>query len=122
MSENQQSVVVTDIKMPFWSMVLFIVKFSVAAIPAIALLSAIGAVTVLLITGLMHGITRSNNVAERPPIYVPETRPTGRCFGSTDREKCLEIERRLETESAAAKKARQQALEAERRANMEQVK
>ena len=35
MATEKHEVVVTDIKMPFWSMVLFMVKWAFAAIPAV---------------------------------------------------------------------------------------
>jgi hypothetical protein len=38
MADNYQHVVVTDIKIPFWSMVVLLVKWALAAIPAIAIL------------------------------------------------------------------------------------
>jgi len=37
--ENRQEVVVTDIKMPFMSMVVFMIKWAIASIPAFMLLS-----------------------------------------------------------------------------------
>ena len=35
MSDNTREIVVTDIKIPFWSMVVLMVKWALAAIPAI---------------------------------------------------------------------------------------
>lgn len=40
-SDNKQQVTIVDIKMPFISMVIFLVKFSIAAIPAFIILSFI---------------------------------------------------------------------------------
>jgi len=37
-----QKIVVTDIRMPFFSMVVFMVKWAIAAIPAVFILVAIG--------------------------------------------------------------------------------
>lgn len=37
--ERRQEVVVTDIKMPFMSMVVFMIKWAIAAIPALVILS-----------------------------------------------------------------------------------
>lgn len=34
MADNTQEIVVTDIKIPFWSMVVLLVKWPLAAIPA----------------------------------------------------------------------------------------
>ena len=50
-------VVVTDIKMPFLSMVIFMVKWVIASIPAFFILSIIGALLMRLfggMTGTMH--------------------------------------------------------------------
>lgn len=38
MADGNQHVVVTDIKIPFWSMVVLMVKWTLAAIPAIVIL------------------------------------------------------------------------------------
>ncbi len=37
--QQQLGVVVTDIRMPFWSMVVFMVKWTIAALPAILIVS-----------------------------------------------------------------------------------
>jgi len=42
-AENSNRIIVTDIKMPFFSMVIFMVKWAVASIPALIILSFIGA-------------------------------------------------------------------------------
>jgi hypothetical protein len=53
-----QEVSIVDIRMPFWSMVVFMVKLSLAAIPAFIILAVIyvAAIAVFggIITGLMH--------------------------------------------------------------------
>jgi CHASE2 domain-containing sensor protein len=41
--ENSNEVVIVDIKMPFWSMVAFMVKWAIACIPALIILMIIGA-------------------------------------------------------------------------------
>ena len=51
MSDNSTRVIVTDIKMPFWSMVRFMVKWAIAAIPAILILTILGALLSTAITG-----------------------------------------------------------------------
>jgi hypothetical protein len=38
MTEDRREVVVTDIKIPFWSMVVLMVKWAIAAIPAVIIL------------------------------------------------------------------------------------
>ena len=45
MPEIHNSVVVADIKMPFGSMVVFMVKWAIATIPAIIILTVIGSIT-----------------------------------------------------------------------------
>jgi hypothetical protein len=47
-----QPIVVTDIHMPFWSMVVFLVKLALAAIPAIVILTILGAIFYGVIGGL----------------------------------------------------------------------
>lgn len=42
MAESQQQVVVTDIKIPFMSMVVLLVKWALASIPAVIILIVIG--------------------------------------------------------------------------------
>jgi len=43
------NVTITDIKMPFLSMVVFMVKLAVASIPAFIILSVIGSITFALL-------------------------------------------------------------------------
>ena len=54
MSEDRREVVVTDVKIPFWSMVVLMVKWAIAAIPAVIIL--------MLIVALIAPVdkTRSN--------------------------------------------------------------
>lgn len=49
---TKNEVVITDIKMPFGSMVVFMVKWAIAAIPAIIILAFLGAITMSFISGL----------------------------------------------------------------------
>ena len=49
-------VVVTDINMSFISMVIFMVKWVVASIPAFIILSIIGAIFMMLFGGIMSGM------------------------------------------------------------------
>jgi len=44
-----ERVSIVDIRMPFWSMVVFLVKLSIAAIPAFVILSVLGALTFTLL-------------------------------------------------------------------------
>ena len=50
-------VVVTDIKMPFRSMVVFMVKLAIATIPAMIILSAVGTLTFALVNFFLGGTT-----------------------------------------------------------------
>ena len=54
MSE-EQGIVVTDIKMRFSSMVIFLVKLSIASIPAAIILFLIGLLLMMLFGGFMGG-------------------------------------------------------------------
>lgn len=47
-------VVVTDIQMPFGSMVVFMVKWALAAVPAAVILIIIGALTFGFLTGMSY--------------------------------------------------------------------
>jgi hypothetical protein len=51
-TDDSSRVVVTDIRMPFWSMVVFMVKWAIAAIPALIILMIFWA----LIMGLVGGM------------------------------------------------------------------
>ena len=55
MSNEYNSVVVTDIKMPFGSMVVFMVKWAIATIPAIILLTVIGSMTLGILNAILGG-------------------------------------------------------------------
>ena len=50
-TETSAHVVVTDIRMPFWSMVVFMIKWAVAAIPAFIILAVLGGVAAALLSG-----------------------------------------------------------------------
>ena len=55
---NENNVVVVDIKMPFLSMVIFMVKWVIASIPAFIILSIIAAIIMTLLGGMMNGMHR----------------------------------------------------------------
>ncbi|WP_428774365.1 hypothetical protein [Vibrio sp.] len=58
-SDNQREVTVVDIRMPFWSMVVFLVKLAIASIPAMIILSFIFMILTMLFGGLggmFHGV------------------------------------------------------------------
>jgi hypothetical protein len=54
MSAGPNEVVVVDVKIPFWSMVVLLVKWALASIPAIIILFIIGSVLSALFGGLFH--------------------------------------------------------------------
>lgn len=49
-------VVVTDIDMPFMSMVVFIVKWTIAAIPAMIILFVLGMIAAVVLGGIFHSM------------------------------------------------------------------
>ena len=53
MSETSE-VVVVDVKIPFWSMVVLLVKWAIAAIPAMIILLVLAAVVSMLLGGAFH--------------------------------------------------------------------
>lgn len=54
MAEDRREVVVTDIKIPFWSMVVLMVKWAIAAIPALAILMLLVAL-ISVVIGMIPG-------------------------------------------------------------------
>lgn len=56
--QENQYVVVTDISMPFMSMVVFMVKWVVASIPAFIILSIVGSFIMMLLGGMMGSMGR----------------------------------------------------------------
>jgi hypothetical protein len=56
MANNVQEIVVTDVRIPFVSMVVLLVKWSLAAIPAIIILISIGVAISLVLSALFGGI------------------------------------------------------------------
>lgn len=55
MADDRREVIVTDVKIPFWSMVVLMVKWATAAIPAIIILLAIWAVASAVIAAILGG-------------------------------------------------------------------
>jgi hypothetical protein len=45
---------IVDISVPFWSMVIFMVKWALASIPAIIILSVLGSIIYAVLIALMH--------------------------------------------------------------------
>jgi len=52
--ENQSEVTIVDVKMPFGSMVVFMVKAAIAAIPAVIILAIIFAVLGAIFQGIIY--------------------------------------------------------------------
>jgi len=55
MTEDKREVIVTDVKIPFWSLVMLMVKLSIAAIPAFIILLLLGSVASMLLAALFGG-------------------------------------------------------------------
>jgi lipopolysaccharide/colanic/teichoic acid biosynthesis glycosyltransferase len=56
-SQSSREVVVVDIRMKFWSMVFFMVKWVIASIPAIIILAVILAIVAVILQALTGGGT-----------------------------------------------------------------
>lgn len=136
--ESVTRVVVTDVQMPFWSMVRFMVKWAIAAIPAMVILAVVAFIFAFLfgaLTGSLGGVWRQASspsyqeeslVVQTSPAMkkAPETNVpqfAQRWIGNPDVEKCIEDERKLAAETPEQRKARQEQLEADRRASMAKV-
>lgn len=55
MTDSSNEVVVTDIRIPFWSMVVLLVKWALAAIPAVVILIVIAGLTSAVLGALLGG-------------------------------------------------------------------
>jgi hypothetical protein len=55
---ERREIVVVDIKMPFWSMVVFMVKWAIAAIPAFIILLIVGLIVTAILAALDAGFHR----------------------------------------------------------------
>ena len=54
MNDDAREVVVVDVKIPFWSMVVLMVKWAIAAIPAVIILFVLSAIVSALLGGVLH--------------------------------------------------------------------
>ena len=52
MGTENTEVIVTDIRMPFWSMVIFMTKWAIAAIPAFVILAIVGGAAAAVFSAL----------------------------------------------------------------------
>lgn len=142
--QARSAVVVTDIQMPFWSMVIFMVKWAVAAIPAVLLLIAIWLAGAALLQGVFAGITQ---VRERTAdSQIEEARELARtpsaagvlaeiacanvperefCIGAAHRchgnQSCIQRELIQYRDTASQRAEASRRLNEERNRNMEQV-
>jgi len=55
--ENQNEVIIADIKMPFGSMVAFMVKAAIASIPAVIILTIIYGIVAFMMAGIFSGMS-----------------------------------------------------------------
>ena len=55
---DDRKVIVTDIQMPFGSMVVFMVKWVIASIPALTILACLGAVITVVLLGVIGAAGR----------------------------------------------------------------
>jgi hypothetical protein len=51
---DAREVVVIDVKIPFWSMVVLLVKWSIAAIPALIILAILATATSMVLGAVFH--------------------------------------------------------------------
>ena len=56
---STQQVAITDVDMPFWSMVRFMVKWAVASIPAFVILFIIAFLITIVLAGFLGGLGRA---------------------------------------------------------------
>jgi len=54
MSNERREIVVVDVKIPFLSMVILLVKWAIAAIPAMLILIALASLASMLLSGVFH--------------------------------------------------------------------
>ena len=55
-ARDNDRITIVDIRMPFWSMVIFMVKAAIASIPAFIILSVIGSLVFALLGSLFGGM------------------------------------------------------------------
>ena len=60
MNAQNSEVVAIDVRMPFWSMVIFMVKWSIAAIPAILILVVLLAIIGGIFGGMFGGLLKGS--------------------------------------------------------------
>ena len=58
MSEERQRVSITDVDIPFGSLIVFLIKLAIAAIPAVLILTVLVALVAMLFGGYVALLTR----------------------------------------------------------------
>ncbi len=64
-AQEAQRVIVTDIRMPFWSMVVFMIKWVFASIPAMIVLSVIMTILMLVAATLTGSMWNMHSMFEQ---------------------------------------------------------
>lgn len=64
---SEATVVVSNIKMPFWSMVVFMVKWAIASIPAFIILAVLAGAVISLTTRFVASLVTSRLLSESEP-------------------------------------------------------
>jgi hypothetical protein len=89
-SENdKQEVRVTDIRMPFGSMVVFMVKWAVASIPALIILFVLGALLWASLVGFFASRTRPSRLVSSSPSSVEGGSPNEPSQANSEQSACL---------------------------------
>ncbi len=52
-----EPVKIVDVRMPFWSMVIFMIKWAIASIPAFFILALLFYFVSFFVAGFLHGLT-----------------------------------------------------------------
>lgn len=86
---NKQAVVVTDIRMPFFSMVIFMVKWAIAAIPALFILIAFGVLTWGMLGGLILSLTIGKHTDS---VHIHGNKPPASALTSIESKSPIMIE------------------------------
>lgn len=68
-NQDAERVVVTDIRMPFWSMVMFMVKMVFASIPALIIFSAVISVIMTLLMALFGTMWGFHGMFQNGPAF-----------------------------------------------------
>jgi hypothetical protein len=66
---EEQTVVVTDVRMPFWSMVVFLIKLAFASIPALLILWFIFALLMTILMFIFGGMWGFHGMSHQYPFY-----------------------------------------------------